>query len=305
MHFDSKRIRIRRWRSCMALMLVCLMQVACDRSGNGTADQASSRGSASAAGQQMGQTSSRSATSADATHGNAPAQETGSAELAIVLAAVVSDDGHVQYDLLDEERLRQSLDRSIERFAEASLPSEQEIRERKVLWINAFNANVLHMAWAARQVEGFENVNAVPGFFDERTITVASERMTLHALRDRLRSLGDPRIHAALVYAAKGSPSLRDRPFTTIGIDRELDDAALQWLEDMRHNRAARDGLWLSPIFEQFADDFEVQPYEGVLGFIRKHARPNSSLRDFVRSIDELRIRHRPFDWTLNQASRP
>ncbi len=232
----------------------------------------------------------------------APDAQPASAAYAAVLAAIVTEEGRIRYALLDKDDLRKQLDTAVDDFAKASALAESDVAGRKALWINAFNANILKMAYEEHRKEGFKTVNDVPGFFSERTIVVARETITPQALRERLRGLKDPRIHSALVLAARGSPPMPSEPLIASRVDVQLDNQSLRWLETRPNNYLTPQGFSMSSIFQEFAADFEGPPYNGALGFVRKHSRTNGSIRDYLRSVAEPRTSFVAFDWTLNDA---
>jgi hypothetical protein len=187
-------------------------------------------------------------------------------------------------------------------YAAAELPPESPPTVRLALWCNAYNANVLQMASEESRKDGFKTVKDVPGFFDQRSIAVAGTTTTLDALEDRLRGLNDPRIHAALVRGAMSSPALRSEPYVAERLDEQLNEQTRAWLEDLTCNRLTRTGLLLNKVFEWRAEDFEVEPYNGVRGFLRKRARPNGLMREFMRTAPNLKIEYMEYDWKLNDA---
>jgi len=288
-----------RWRRL--LMLAPLLLSALVGGGCGKSDE-----SAAAAQRTNAQPRATAANRTEAPGAQQPtpdaAAQPSSAAYAAVLAAVVTEEGRIRYAMLDNEDLRKQLDTAIDDFAKATPPADSDLAGRKALWINAFNANIMKMAYEEHRKEGFKSVNDVPGFFSERTIVVAGETITPQALRERLRGLKDPRIHSALVLAARGSPPMPSDPLMASRVDVQLDNQALRWLETRPNNYLTPQGFSMSSVFQEFAADFEGPPYNGALGFVRKHSRTNGSIRDYLRSVAEPRTSFVPFDWTLNDA---
>ncbi len=224
-------------------------------------------------------------------------------QYAAVLERIVADEGLVRYQLLATDPLKGQLDAVVAGYAVERLPDESQAQARIALWCNAYNANMLKIALEESSKPGFTTIKDVPGLFSTRTITVAGETLTLNALEDRLRALKDPRIHAVLVFGAGGCPPLRSEPYSVERLDEQLNQQSLAWLDDTNKHHPGRNGLLLSQIFEWYADDFEVEPYRGPLGFIRKHGRSGGSLRNLIRGMGgSPRIGYVPFNWTLNSA---
>jgi len=218
-----------------------------------------------------------------------------------LLGEIITDDGLVRYDLLDEPARKEALGAAVQRFAEAELPGADQ--DRLALWCNAYNVNVLSMALAESRKEGFISVLETEGFFDRRTITVAGERITLDALKNnRIRPLGDPRIHAALVCGTVSCPPLRGEPYSADRLDEQLDDQCRRWVNDPTRFRMDEGKLGLSEILNRCDEDFKVAPYGNEIGFVLAWADPSSEMTRYIVNADRPQVRWLTRDWTLNQA---
>ena len=218
-----------------------------------------------------------------------------------LLGEIITDDGLVRYDLLAEPARKEALDAAVQRFAEAELPKADQ--ERLALWCNAYNANVLLMVLAESRRPDFASLPDVDGFFDRRTITVAGETITLDALKnERIRPLGDPRIHAALVCGTMSCPPLRDEPYTADRLDEQLDDQCRRWVNDPTRFRMDEGKLGLSETLSRFGEDFRVAPYGNEIGFVLAWADPSSEMTRYIVNADRPQVRWLTRDWTLNQA---
>ena len=126
--------------------------------------------------------------------------------------------------------------------------------------------------------------------------------VSLDQIESRLRAMGDPRIHAALVCAARSCPPLRREAYVAERLGEQLDDNVRQWLADRSLNtfdpdRAHAD---ISPIFKWYASDFGSYP-GGLEGFLSQYAPP-----DVKGGLGErkFQIRFKAYDWGLNDQSR-
>jgi hypothetical protein len=271
------------------LAAAALLIAGCKRSADSSASSAATRAAAGGNQTTAGATPSVSASPVDQ-------------QYAAILSAVVGDEGLVRYAALAQEPLKGQLDAVVAGYAAEKLPSESDRAARMALWCNAYNADMLKIALEESRKEGFTTIKEVPGVFDQRQITVAGEAMTLDGLKDRLRAMKDPRIHAALVFGARGCPPLRNEPYAADRLNEQLDRQSFAFLDDFARNGFSRDALLLSSIFQWHAEDFAVEPYGGPAGFIKKHGRPNGSLRGFLRRDPQTRIDYLEFNWLLNDA---
>lgn len=194
-------------------------------------------------------------------------------------------------------------------------------REQQMAYlINAYNALV---AWTvidhypiqrrlspSALVRPANSVWQIAGFFDGIEHDVAGRRMTLddieHAwLRPRYQ---DPRIHFAIVCAARSCPPLRTDAYTPDRLDAQLEEQARTFYTG-DHNRfdRANSVVELSRIFDWFGEDFEpLAPQTGFRGeadergILALGARylPDATA-EWLRSGD-YEIRYLDYDWELN-----
>ncbi len=216
---------------------------------------------------------------------------------AAVLKAVVTDDGLVRYDRLAERPIAAQLDRAVAGYASNQPPTDETAR--LAFFMNAYNAIVLDRVDELRRKGGFESVIKVPGFFDRDQVRVGGASMTLNDLENnKVRPLGDARIHAALVCAAVSCPPLRAEPFAATKLDQQLDDQSRRWVNDPAKFRVVSGGaVGLSKILDWYGEDFTDG---GPLGFVRRYATSGSRLHE--RASAGAQSMWLEYDWSLNQA---
>ena len=220
---------------------------------------------------------------------------------AAILKAVVTSDGLVRYDVLAKPEQVGELRKVVLAYATTRLPTCDD--DKLAFLCNAYNANVLNMVVKQTASDLFKSVKDVPGFFDEVTITVAGEKMTLNDLENKhVRPMGDPRIHAALVCAAISCPPLRSEPYVGDRLDEQLADQARRWINDKAKNRVDERGLGVSRLMQWYEDDFAVAPYGGVIGFARAFAEPTGPIGRLLSREDDPPLHFLEYDWSLNRA---
>ncbi|MEE9129246.1 MAG: DUF547 domain-containing protein [Phycisphaerales bacterium] len=220
---------------------------------------------------------------------------------AALLKDIVTPDGLVRYDVLGESPRRRSLQEIVAAYAKADVPPGAD--EKLAFLCNAYNVNVLKMVVGEIAKEGFTSVMEIPGFFDTLLITVAGKQMTLNALEnEQIRPLGDPRIHAALVCAAMSCPPLRGEPYSAQRLDEQLNDQCRRWINNPNQNGIDEQGLGVSMIMQWYGDDFSVEPYGGVVGFVRAFAEPTGPIGRWLSRKDEPQVHFLKYDWRLNRA---
>ena len=206
-----------------------------------------------------------------------------------------------QQHLVDYAKLKQQGWKKLRNYV-ASLGQEgtQKLspNEQKALLINAYNS--ITMEWI---VENYptQSIWDTPRPFKAHRFRLAGEAVSLDAIESRLREMGDPRIHAALVCAARSCPPLRREAYVASRLDQQLDDNVREWLANPALNRfyPGKRVATISPIFKWYGKDFESYP-GGLRGFLLKFGPPAATgkLRNGM-----FTIRFATYHWGLNDQS--
>jgi hypothetical protein len=227
-----------------------------------------------------------------------------------VLRSFSTADG-VDYAKLKADRL--GLDQFVVRLGTISSRTfDNWPREEQVAYlINAYNAIVLQQviddypiarsSKPAALVRPANSVWQIDGFFNELKHRVAGRNLTLDQiehewLRPRYR---EPRIHFALVCAARSCPPLRREAYRADRLNAQLDEQARAFLNDRARNRFEAQGAQLSEIFKWFAVDFAGE--RGLRDYLARYL--NSELAARIKS-EKYDISYVAYDWTLNDVAR-
>lgn len=183
--------------------------------------------------------------------------------------------------------------------------------EQVAFLINAYNAIVLQQVIDDHPIERSTNPAAlvrpansvwqIDGFFNALKHRLIGKDLTLDQIEHEwLRAkLREPRIHFALVCAARACPPLRNEAYRAEKLDAQLDDQARRFLNDRARNRFEADGAQLSEIFKWFADDFGGEA--GLRNYLGRYL--NSALAARMKDA-AYRISYIDYDWELNDAPR-
>ena len=153
----------------------------------------------------------------------------------------------------------------------------------KAALINAYNAHMIR--WILANYPTASAFRTDDPFRAARN-QVNGREMSLDDIETELRNMGDPRIHAALVCAARSCPPLRREAYTESAIDAQLDDNTRQWLANPTLNEFGATSK-VSPIFDWYAGDF--RDLDGFLARYSGH-KPGA------------KIEFKTYDWTLNDS---
>lgn len=232
-----------------------------------------------------------------ATAADAPAPDRECVEhggYAVVLQATVRGAG-VDYPLLRARHLP-ALGTYLAQVAkcDAAALSRSELL---ALYLNLYNATVLH-AVAGRYESGYSVSRDSFALFDEPLVSLGGQSMSLNRLEKRIIRSGfpDPRIHAALVCAARSCPPLGAEPYRAANLDQTLAERMRQFVGDPARNRIDATGrrLELSQVFSWYAADFGGSDHiaEYIDGFTEADV--------FGFSVSFLE-----YSWELNLAANP
>lgn len=162
----------------------------------------------------------------------------------------------------------------------------------KAALINAYNALTVRWVLAHYPVVSIWKTKKP---FREARHTVNGEKMSLDAIETRLRKMGDGRIHAALVCAARSCPPLRREAYTAERVEAQLEENTREWLADARLHTFDERGRQaeISKIFDWYKDDFPA-----LEEFLARYAAQGKWIRRGIK------IRYKEYRWGLNDVGK-
>jgi hypothetical protein len=179
-------------------------------------------------------------------------------------------------------------------------------------WLNAYNAFTLKIVCENYPIESISELHAGGLIFgsiikktvwDKPVITINGETMTLNTIEHEIlrKKYDDPRIHFALVCAAYSCPPLRYEAYEGEKLDAQLNDQARVFLANRDQNMfdQQRRVAWISSIFAWFAEDFGGR--ENLLNYIVQFL-PEELARDIHDHPKQWKVRHKTYNWTLNDT---
>ncbi len=170
-------------------------------------------------------------------------------------------------------------------------PSEiTDENERLAFWINAYNAFAIKLVCDNLPLKSINELGQ--GSVSARDIAwieIGGKQYSLNQIEHEIirKEFDEPRVHFALVCAAKGYPPLRSEAYVASRLDEQLDNNARAFLLDTTKNRYDRETktLYLSELLNQKGHSTASAFVMEILGM--KGVRPAA-------------IKFIPFDWSLN-----
>lgn len=185
-------------------------------------------------------------------------------------------------------------------------PDALSEREQIAFWINAYNAYTIQLVNAHGERQSIRNIDKTLGMMEamgpwkEEIVRAGGRTTSLDfvengILRTRWK---EPRIHFALVCAARSCPPLRPEAYTGPRLDAQLDDQARLFIaRSPEKNRVDVEHatVYLSPLFGWYKDDFGPD-----LGrFLARYVSDPAARALLERGT--FKVVETPYDWSLNQ----
>jgi uncharacterized membrane protein YdjX (TVP38/TMEM64 family) len=183
----------------------------------------------------------------------------------------------------------------------ATAPFEELGRDEKLaLLINAYNAFTLRLILDHWPLASIRDIPAAERW-DAPRWRLSGETLSLNQLEnERIRPrFREPRIHFALVCAARGCPPLRAEAYTGRRLESQLLDQAHRVHSDDRWLRfdPSTGALRLTELYNWYGSDFR-QVSVSVPDAVALYAPSVRATRDAGLPVEILWI---PYDWSLNE----
>jgi hypothetical protein len=225
------------------------------------------------------------------------------APLADLLDRYVDGQGLVAYrHWRDSAADRRALEQYLESLGQADLAAPADRPAQLSFWINAYNALTLKGILDVYPTTSIRAHTGLVGFnlWRDLVLRVDGRPYSLDQIEHEvLRPMGEPRIHFALVCAARGCPPLRNEAYRGDRLEAQFADNARRFFARPENFRAdpARRTVYLSQLFNWYGSDFAATPAE-LLRLLRPHFPPSVSL-DWIDEPD-VSVEFLDYDWSLN-----
>ena len=187
---------------------------------------------------------------------------------------------------------------------------EEWNKDQKItFWINAYNALAIKvildhyppkrgLSWKAVAYPE-TSIQQIPNVWDRNLAEIFGEDYSLNRIEHGTlrKEFEEPRIHFALVCAARGCPPLRKEAYVPERLNAQLDDQARQFFSNPEKAKydAEDNVLHLSPILRWFGKDFENDG--GPTSFAKKYMPTKAG----QKLSDKTKIKWLDYDWSLNE----
>lgn len=232
-----------------------------------------------------------------------------------VVRAHVNERGLVRYDRIgDDPRFKEYL----YRLANTDAAGLADNHQRLAFWVNGYNALTIKAVLDTLPADqsGWPDYSIRDQKVDGRSIwkglvfEIGGGQWTLdrieHDILRRRDGLRDPRIHVAIVCAARGCPHLWNRAYDPKTMDEQLAMALRRYVNDPSQCRidVANRTLTLTRIFDWYGEDFTSPRFSpnapGIPDLIARHVS-DPATADALRTR-KWKLEYLDYDWKLNLA---
>lgn len=215
-----------------------------------------------------------------------------------LLKKYVAPSGLVSYIGFQEDRAK--LQDYLE-YLTSNPPNDDNWNESEKLayWINLYNAFTIELVLQYYPIASIKDIGAsvqVPFVntpWDIKFIEIGKEKYDLNNVEHNIirQIFDEPRIHFAVNCASISCPKLRREAYTGARLDSQLQEQAIDFLNDPERNEIGPEKAEISKIFRWYGGDFTKK----------------SSLREFLnqyaqqKMIEGADIGYKDYDWSLNE----
>lgn len=208
----------------------------------------------------------------------------------------VDNKGMVDYKGFKQDRneLKKYLD-----LLSKNAPSSKWSKDEKLAyWINAYNAYTVELILEHYPLKSIKDIGSsikipfVNTPWDVKFIEIGGKKMDLNNIEHGIirKQFSEPRIHFALVCAAKSCPPLRNEAYTADKLDKQLDDQGRDFLNDPTKNIVTKDKATITKIMDWYGGDFKKKM--PIKDWINKYAKTK---------LETDNISYMDYKWALNE----
>lgn len=212
--------------------------------------------------------------------------------------------GLVDYDAMKRDHLFREYLRELAAAEPNKLTSPDD---QLALLCNAYNAFVINGVITHKIGDNVMNFKQDgKGFFDVEEHIFAGSTLSLNHIEHELvrKQFKEPRVHVALVCAAKSCPAIRAEAYIGSRIVKQLEDQSTQFANNKKYVTydATTNKLLLSPLLSWYGDDWLV--VGGYLPWLANLVRDPKLVASIQQAgAGEVEVGFLAYDWSLNSQA--
>ena len=201
-----------------------------------------------------------------------------------LLGKHVSSSGRVDYRGFAQDEA--ALEDYLATLAEEVPGTDWTRDESLAYWINAYNAYTVKLILNNWPVESIRDIDEP---WEQKWIDLAGRSYSLNQIEHEIirPTFDEPRIHFALVCAARSCPPLPNTAFTAQNLDQLLEQRARKFINNEELNVTQEVVVRVSPLFDWYGEDFG-----NVKDYLNRYLATDIPDGKEITFLD--------YDWSLN-----
>lgn len=214
------------------------------------------------------------------------------------------ENGLVDYDGMKRDYLLQTYLKQLGSCDPTKLTEESD---RLALHCNAYNAFVINGVITHKIDDSVLNYNNEDvGFFDLTEHVFAGETISLNHLEHEVirPTFGEPRVHVALVCAARSCPAIRPEAYDGKRIEQQLFDQSCLFANNPKYLKydSESNKIQLNPILDWYGDDWKNEG--GYLLWLYELAEDEALKSALSKAVTgQIAVSWNEYDWSLNSQN--
>lgn len=206
----------------------------------------------------------------------------------VFLKKYVTTDGHVNYKSIKENKT--DLESFIYVLSKSHPTASWTENEQKAYWINAYNAFTIKLIIDNYPLKSIKDI-FLP--WEKKFIKIETKNYSLGNIEHNIlrKEFNDPRIHFAINCASYSCPKLLNHAYLPETLDKQLNAAAINFVNDVTKNKISPDQVELSSIFNWFTGDFTKKG--SLIDFINQYSK--------IKINKSAEISYLTYNWNLNE----
>lgn len=211
------------------------------------------------------------------------------------------ENGLIDYDGMKRDYLLQTYLKQLGACDPGQLTEESD---RLALHCNAYNAFVINAVITHKVKDSvLDYKNGDVGFFDLTEHVFAGKTISLNHLEHKVirPTFGEPRIHVALVCAARSCPAIRSEAYVGLEIDAQLADQSRLFANNPKYLKfdSESNSIQLNPILQWYGEDWDNQG--GYLVWLHQLVEDKTLRAALTKAVTgEISVSWNEYDWSLN-----
>ncbi len=207
----------------------------------------------------------------------------------------VSTSGNVNYKGFIEDSLQ--LNQYLQLLSNRPPNENWNSNEQLAYWINVYNAFTVQLIVQHYPVQSIKNIAGdipmINSPWDIKFFTIGGNEFDLNTVEHEIlrKKFNEPRIHFAINCASVSCPKLLNEAYLAEKLEQQLNDQAMDFVNDLEKNNFSEIPVKVSKIFSWFEKDFT------------KKTTLIAYLNQFLdkKIAEDIEVQYMDYNWNLNE----